>query len=149
MAANQRHYSDGERAAALAVLASNDGNLTRTARETGIPRKTLASWAAAPDNAAPATIRQEKAFDLLALFRDELGEVFKAMGRRRGQAHYSDLSRAVGIYTDKMMALSNSMPTQQVDITTGGKPLDADPDVRTARILAIMAKVNMADDAND
>lgn len=149
MAANQRHYSDDDRAAALAVLASNNGNLSRTARETGVPRTTLIKWSREPDRAAPSTTRQEKAFDLLALFRDELGEVFKAMGRRRGQAHYSDLSRAAGIYTDKMMALSNSMPTQQVDITTGGKPLDTDPDVRTARILAIMAKVNMADDAND
>lgn len=128
MAANQRHYSDAERAAALAVLAANDGNLTRAARATGIPRKTIASWVAAPDNAAPATIRQEKTFDLVAMFQAELDAVFEAMGRKRSQAHYSDLSRAAGIYTDKLMALGNSMPTQQVDITTGGKPLESTAD---------------------
>lgn len=119
----RRHYSDNERAEALAILAANGGNLTGTARAIGIPRKTLALWATAPDRAAPAEVRQEKSTDLATLFRDELAAVFDAMAKRRGQAHYSDLSRAAGIYTDKLMALSNSLPTQPVDVTSGGKPI--------------------------
>lgn len=124
----RRHYSDNDRAAALAVLAANGGNLSRTARETGVPRATLQLWMAEPDRAAPPEVRQEKAFDLAAMFQAELDAVFEAMGRKRSQAHYSDLSRAAGIYTDKLMALGNSMPTQQVDITTGGKPLESTAD---------------------
>ena len=42
-----RKYTAAERAARLAVLKANGGNLARTARETGVPRTTLQSWAAA------------------------------------------------------------------------------------------------------
>lgn len=124
----QRHYSDDDRASALAVLASNGGNISRTARETGVPRTTIIKWARDPELAAPSTTRQEKAFDLAAMFQAELAAVFDAMGRRRGQAHYSDLSRAAGIYTDKLMALGNNLPTQPVDITSGGKPIESTAD---------------------
>jgi transposase-like protein len=41
-----RKYSAAERAAHLAVLKANGGNLARTARETGVPRNTLRTWAA-------------------------------------------------------------------------------------------------------
>lgn len=41
----RRHYSDRERAAARAKLEANGGNLTLTARETGISRYTLRAWA--------------------------------------------------------------------------------------------------------
>jgi transposase-like protein len=40
----RRRYSDEDRANALAALAANDGNITRTAEQLGIPRKTLESW---------------------------------------------------------------------------------------------------------
>jgi ribosomal protein L29 len=42
-----RKYTAAERAARLAVLKANGGNLARTARETGVPRNTLRTWAAA------------------------------------------------------------------------------------------------------
>jgi hypothetical protein len=44
VARKTRSYSKAEQAAALAALASNAGNLARTAQETGVPRKTLAEW---------------------------------------------------------------------------------------------------------
>lgn len=119
----RRHYSDNERAEALAILAANGGNLSATSRTTGVPRATLQLWIAEPDRAAPPEVRQEKVFNLQAMFQAELAAVFDAMSKRRGQAHYSDLSRAAGIYTDKLMALSNSLPTQPVDVTSGGKPI--------------------------
>lgn len=40
----RRRYSDKERAAALAALTANAGNVLRTSRDTGIPRKTLELW---------------------------------------------------------------------------------------------------------
>lgn len=137
----RRHYSDNDRASALAVLAANNGNLTRTSRETGVPLTTLKAWSDAPDRAAPSEVRSEKAFDLMALFQAELAAVFDAMGRRRGQAHYSDLSRAAGIFTDKMMALGNNLPTQPVDITSGGKPIES-----TADALALLRAAYRDDD---
>lgn len=38
-------YTDAERAAALAVLQANGGNMLRTSKATGIPRTTLITWA--------------------------------------------------------------------------------------------------------
>ena len=40
----RRSYSDAERAEALAVLDANAGNVERTARHLGLPRKTLEGW---------------------------------------------------------------------------------------------------------
>jgi len=48
-----RHrYSDEERADALLALEANGGNLSRTARQMGIPRATLRLWA--QGNVVPA-----------------------------------------------------------------------------------------------
>jgi 8-oxo-dGTP pyrophosphatase MutT (NUDIX family) len=52
----RRHYSDEERAEALAVLDANAGNLKRTARDLDIPRATLQEWAG---GALEATARRE------------------------------------------------------------------------------------------
>lgn len=38
------HYTIKEKAEALAVLKSNDGNKSKTKRETGVSRKTLGKW---------------------------------------------------------------------------------------------------------
>src|SRR2546423_13491870 len=45
MARRTRSYTRSEQAASLAALAAAGGNLARAAKETGIPRKTLAEWA--------------------------------------------------------------------------------------------------------
>lgn len=44
MARPRRRYTDDDRATALAVLDSNDGNLSRTSRETGIAASTIKRW---------------------------------------------------------------------------------------------------------
>src|SRR5271165_6172505 len=52
--ASKKSYTDEQRAEGLAVLASNGGNVNKTARETGIPRGTLMRW-----NAPDANVSQE------------------------------------------------------------------------------------------
>ncbi|MGI8656384.1 MAG: transposase [Pyrinomonadaceae bacterium] len=42
--AAKRQYSESDKATALALLAANAGNITRTARETGFPATTLRQW---------------------------------------------------------------------------------------------------------
>jgi transposase-like protein len=42
--ARNRSYSEDDRAAALAALLANGGNLKRTARDTGVPESTLRKW---------------------------------------------------------------------------------------------------------
>lgn len=67
----QRSYTEAEKAAALAFLDSNGGNVSRTSRETGIPRKTLTEWRDGRGvNEDVATSRQENARTLEALFEE-------------------------------------------------------------------------------
>jgi hypothetical protein len=44
MATKPKRYSVEERAQTLAVLQANNGNLKKTQRDTGVPRKTIAGW---------------------------------------------------------------------------------------------------------
>ena len=40
----KRQYSDADKATALAALDANGGNVSLTAKQTGVPRKTLEDW---------------------------------------------------------------------------------------------------------
>ncbi|HYD00890.1 MAG TPA: hypothetical protein VEB22_06650 [Phycisphaerales bacterium] len=72
--AGKRQYSDSDKATALAALDANGGNVRRTARETGIPEKTIADWrdgrGVVPE---VAEIREEK--------KEALGDVFERVSR--------------------------------------------------------------------
>lgn len=59
-ARGRRHYTEADKATALASLKANANNFERTARECKVPRNTLRRWADAPERAAPAQVRQEK-----------------------------------------------------------------------------------------
>jgi transposase-like protein len=70
----RRQYTDRDRAATLAVLDTNNGNVSRTMRETGVPRTTLQKWAAGCGISSDVPeLRQEK--------RRELGEIFEHVAR--------------------------------------------------------------------
>jgi transposase-like protein len=68
----QRRYSDEERANALAALAANGGNFAKTARDLGIPRRTLQDWhkgtihPEAAENSAPKKTALTEQFENLA-----------------------------------------------------------------------------------
>ncbi len=68
MAKQQQRYSDERKAEALAALAANAGDLSKTAREMDVPRKTLSNWANGHCGQPPATLSQEKKEDLASLF---------------------------------------------------------------------------------
>lgn len=41
----KRTYSDSDKATYLAALDANGGNISLTAKQTGVPRNTLSDWA--------------------------------------------------------------------------------------------------------
>lgn len=142
----RRHYSDADRAAALAVLAANGGNLTRAAREIGMPVPTLRSWVDAPDRAAPAELRAQKKADLadvlldiamrsLGLMGDGLAHLEALPVAERGRAaldRFPDLNRAAGTAIDKRQLVSGE-PTQRVETRD-----TTEVERRTARILKLV-----------
>lgn len=114
---SKRKYSDREKAMFLLALEANGGNVARTSRETGVPRKTLESWADGESlNADVAEIRHEK--------REPLADIFERVARTYldhaeketvvektpGQAAVV----AAGIATDKSQLL-RQLPTQIID----------------------------------
>ena len=116
MSRQQRRYTPEEIAAALAILEANGGNVSRTARDMGVPRKTLASWAESNGPAMPdgETRQQEKetladVFERVAYRAAGLQDVAMAWIEERGgevaAKHLSDLNRVGGTAVDKTQLL--------------------------------------------
>lgn len=102
----QRTYTDTEKASALAHLDMNDGLLSKTSRETGIPVTTLWSW----DNGrgiSPRVVEMRK------IKREELGEELRKvamLGARLAQekivdAEFRDLMVGTGIAVQRSAEL--------------------------------------------
>lgn len=105
-----RRYTDADRAAALAVLEANDGNVTRTARDTGIPRVTLLGWTRDVDRQGrTADLVHAARMDLADIIRRELEAIFHAMATKRPDASYRELATAAGILTDKLIRMSTAV----------------------------------------
>lgn len=101
-----RRYTDEEKASVFAILATNDGNVDRTSRDTGVPRATVLSWKNKweREGATPAVSQAaaEVASDFIA---EATVTRFEALKRLRGsleKASPRDLATVVGILDDKI-----------------------------------------------
>ena len=113
----RRHYTDSERATALATLAANGGNLARTAAETGVPAATLAQWrnaqataAQTPKKADPATLAalvEVVKLELDAKLERNAHFFAEAMGlpEKIAEATLAQLATALGVTIEKMRLL--------------------------------------------
>lgn len=119
-------YTDAERAAALAVLQANGGNMLRTSKATGIPRTTLITWAGDVERQARMPEVERARFDLADVIERELQAIFQAMATKRADATYRELATAAGILTDKLWLLTGKATAhEQTHVTidiSGDKP---------------------------
>lgn len=125
-------YSDDQRAAVLAALDANGGNLSKTARDTGVPKSTLIAWR---DNVhvPPADeLRTSKKLELTELIRTELDAIFEAMPGKRESADYKTLGTVAGILSDKLTLLDGGA-TSRIDLNVRNLP--EIPDTTIADIL--------------
>ncbi len=102
----KRRYTDVQKAEALAALAANDGDLSKTARQVDVPRKTLADWASGEHGEPPAELRQEKKRDLAGMFENFVEKSLDLTTDddiRQAPLHQRMI--AVGIATDKALLL--------------------------------------------
>lgn len=128
-------YTSDDRAAGIAALQSNGGNLRRTARETGISDATLRRWRdetdARKDAALDARLPEARATlsDRLRQFVDAALTV--APGKLH-DANLRDVFTSVGIAIDKLQLLDGK-PTSIDEVR------DALPDdERAARVAALL-----------
>lgn len=148
----RRHYSDRERAAALAIYDSTADQAHRlrdAARQAGVPVSTLRGWIQDRDAAAPADVRtQEKealadVYDRVAFRAASLQDRVMAWLEEQPPEvvarFLTELNRTGGTATDKSQLLRGN-PTARVETR------DA-PEVerRAARILTLMAPQDAAD----
>jgi len=104
----RRRYSDDDRATALLALEANGGNVSRTAREMGIPKATLIDWTKQPDR---TDIRPEKRDDLVVRLRDLQSKLLDEALKRIDGAPLNQLMTSFGIAVDKSQLLEGR-PTE-------------------------------------
>lgn len=110
----KRRYSDDERAACLAALASNGGDVAKTAREVGVPYHTLKHWADGKRHPEARQMANGKKPDLADMLEDLAYRAVRTS--RRGLRHLKADRAAVvaGIAIEKMQLL-RGQPTERVD----------------------------------
>lgn len=110
----RRHYSDDERAACLAALAANGGNLKKTARQAGVPEATLRKWARGDARRPGADLCARKKAELADLFEAQARDCLAAITPEKvAAANVQQLLVSAGVAVDKMRLLRNQ-PTENV-----------------------------------
>ncbi len=110
----KRSYTDEEKATALAMLDANDGNLSRTSRETTVPITTLKGWRdGRGTNGAVSQLRQVKKLELADLFENHIRAGMPLAEGKIKDASYRDTMTGMGIAADKMALLRGNQPQTQ------------------------------------
>lgn len=112
--AGQSRYSDEDKAAVLAALAANGGNLLRTSKETGVSRNTIRHWveeAPPPDETLQAAVDE--------FVTEAKGIRTKALEKLKGlvendQVDARTLITIVGVLDDKVTRASG-LPTSRTE----------------------------------
>lgn len=103
---NGRGFTEDDKAAALAALAANAGNVSKTARDLGIPRTTLSRWSNGERITDGVTAKAHVKKSALA---DELENVARAlvgaMPAKIAAATLQQVATSLGITIDKMQVL--------------------------------------------
>ncbi len=118
----QRDYSAEDKANALAVLASNGGNVKRTSTQLGIPYMTLKGWILPErgvNDEVTACVIEKKA-DLADLWEAHARQALGLSGKRitEDAVPYSDTVRGAAIAIDKMRLLREESTENVKEVTS-------------------------------
>ncbi len=139
---NPKRYSDNDRALALAALAANAGNITRTAKDLGIPAGTIRGWAKGLCHPDVADLRDQKKPALADALEAVVRGMVAALPAKIEAAPFQQVATSIGILIDKMRLLRNE-PTE-IARTEG-----AANDPLTARIDSLAAAFARAADREE
>jgi len=101
----RRSYSDEQKAVALAGLDADGGNVARTARQLGLPPKTLDQWAKGGVGPGVAKLRHQKKEELADRLEAIARQLLDAMPGKIAAASLRTIAIALGIVIDKMVLL--------------------------------------------
>lgn len=149
MVQQRRSFSDNDKAAALAALDANGGNVYRTAKELNVPRSTLQEWANGRVSHDVPELRQQKRQDLHELFLNEIYAIAELMPTKRHEATYSQLATAAGIFTDKVQLLTGKA-TQRTEASAKVEhAIQEDTVEQLSAVLQILNDVGAFDPPSD
>jgi hypothetical protein len=112
--ASRREYTLDEKAKALAMLSLNKGNISRTAKETGIHFNTLRKWRDSTDPILVQKHAQEER-NLSDLFEAEIYGIMQSLPLKRGEASYSQLAGGLTALFDRWKVL-NGLPPEIAEL---------------------------------
>lgn len=103
--AGKQQYSDDKKAQVFTILATNDGNVKRTARETGVPGSTIRRWRdewEQEQNLPSIEDVQEASGDFIADATRVRNNALREMERKLPNATPAQLATIVGVLDDKI-----------------------------------------------
>lgn len=120
--ATRRTYTDRDKAVVYAELAVNEGNIKRTARNTGIDVSAVRRWKNEWEmNGVPESVQEEVA----PIVSDFMSDAIRIRGKlllrieqildSGDKATLPQISTALGIISDKIRAYENLTQTQKVE----------------------------------
>lgn len=114
----KRQYSDNDKAIALAALDANEGNVLRTAKQLGIPHKTLDEWAKGRNQVPQvADLHKEKRKDLGDRLEDLAHSLVDILPDKIPEASLRDLAGALIVAVDKMQLLKGAPTAISKDVS--------------------------------
>ena len=107
----KRRYSDEQRAATVAAVAANGGNVQKTAKQLGIPKKTIEHWVKQERHAEAAKNGQLKRGPLADQFLELAAKLVGIADAKADKLNAKDAVIAAGVAVDKARLLRGE-PTQ-------------------------------------
>lgn len=101
----KRRYTDDERAAALAALAANGGNVFRTAAQLGIPATTIKNWAKGYRHPEAAEMGEQKKGPMADALEAVAWKLLDSIPSKIAKATLAQVSTSMGISIDKARLL--------------------------------------------
>jgi transposase-like protein len=131
--AGRTTYTDEELARLYVTLASNEGNVKRTARDTGIPESTVRRWKTEWEtNGPPAVEAVEQAVSTFTEDAERVrNKALKAIEEKIPGAKVGELTTLVGVLDDKITR-ARGLPTGRVEYAHALPPADEIREALTA-----------------
>lgn len=128
----RRQYSDNDKATALAALDANGGNVSKTARQLGIPNTTLTEWRDGRIHDDVTVLRKRKKEELVGRLVEIAHLLIDAMPDKIKDANLQQSATTLGITIEKIQLLDGS-PTERTEVTD-----NLSDDERASRIATIL-----------
>lgn len=129
-------YTEQQRIDALAALDLNRGNVSRTARELGIPRPTLILWRDTPVSDIPDTRKTDIVGRLARVMDSVLDRIGELVPRTE---NVRDLGVVYGILSDKMLDHRDGRKGSEVNVNVDNRQVTLPRDLTVEELRRLAA----------